>query len=324
MATRANYAHIGLFVVLGVFATFGFAVWLGTRTAQRDSVVFYTYFNESVQGLDVGAPVSFRGVKIGDVGGITIAPDGRRVEVKMNVDVGSMERLGIWPKGHWKKGLALPPPPPDVRAQLGSQGLTGGKYVAIDFFDPKTNPPPEVPFPVPDHYLPAAKSFSKGLEDSVEKAMESVTQLSDTALVVIDRIERLTAEFERRHAGEEAADAIHEADEVLKALNRTLMEVDRAKVARGMGATLVELRRQIGKFGGVMDRLDGDSGLVATTQHSVIAFGKVGQSLTGGSGGLEETLTEIRQAAAAIRILAEELERQPDALLKGRAASQAQ
>jgi hypothetical protein len=322
MATRANYAHIGLFVVLAVFGTVGFAVWLGTRTAHRDTIAFFTYFNESVQGLDAGAQVSFRGVKIGDVGGITIAPDGRRVEVKLNIDVGSMERLGFWRKGSRKNELEMSPPPPDLRTQLSGQGLTGSKFIAIDFFDPKTNPPPELPFPVPKHYLPATKSFSKGLEDSIESAMDSLTQLSERSLIVLKRVDRLTEALERDQTGEEAADAVHEADTVLRDLDRTLTSVDRAGLAQGMGATLVELRNQMNKFGSVVDRLDGDSGLVAAAKFSAISLGKVGQTLTSGTGRLDETLAEIRQAAAAVRVLAEEIERQPDALVKGRAAGQ--
>ena len=65
--------------------------------------------------------------------------------------------------------------------------------------------------------------------------------------------------------------------------------------------------------------MDGDTGLIATTQRSISSFGDVGRNATGAARDLDETLGEIRQAAAALRLLAEELERQPDALLKGRA-----
>ena len=82
MATRANYVKIGLFVVLGFAAALALAVSLGATGTRRVTVAFYTYFNESVQGLEVGEPVTFRGVSVGHVGAITIAPDRRLGEAQ--------------------------------------------------------------------------------------------------------------------------------------------------------------------------------------------------------------------------------------------------
>jgi phospholipid/cholesterol/gamma-HCH transport system substrate-binding protein len=318
MAARANYVKVGLFVILGLIALLGLAVGFGATRGHRDTVAFFTFFNESVQGLDVGAPVTFRGVRIGAVSGITIAPDHRMVEVRSDIDVGSMERLGFWEKGAFKAGRALVPPPPDLRAQLGSQGLTGVKYVLIDFFDPKTNPPPELSFPTPEHYLPAAKSLSKGLEDSVTKAMDRLTELGDMAVTVMGRVDRILADLEQGRVGEEAAQAVRHAEAALGELDRMVKGLNHAKVAESTGATVEALRIAIERFGKVLDRLDGDNGLVATTQRSVASFGEVGRNVTGTTRDLDQTLTEIREAATSIRLLADELEREPDALLKGR------
>ena len=69
----------------------------------------------------------------------------------------------------------------------------------------------------------------------------------------------------------------------------------------------------------MLDRVGGETGLVATAQRSVSSFGEVGRNVTGATRDLDQTLGEIREAAAAIRLLADELEREPDILLKGRA-----
>ena len=55
---------------------------LGARSLQKEVGRYVSYFDESVQGLDVGSPVKFRGVTIGTVGGIDVAPDHRHVEVR--------------------------------------------------------------------------------------------------------------------------------------------------------------------------------------------------------------------------------------------------
>jgi ABC-type transporter Mla subunit MlaD len=319
MASRANYVKIGLFVILGLLGALGVAVGLGARSGHRDTVAFFTYFNESVQGLDVGAPVTFRGVRTGTVGGITIAPDQRMVEVRTDVDVGAVERLGMWPKGAFKMGLALPPPPPDLRAQLGSQGLTGVRYISLDFFDPRTNPPPELPFPVPPHYIPAAKSLSKGLEDSVTKAMESITEAASVTVTVLERVDGMVADLERRHAGDEAGKAIAEAEVALREIDRTVKSLNRGKIAENVADTVDAVRFASVRVDKVLERLDGDTGLLAVAQRALAVLGDVGQNMTGGTQELYATLTEFREAAAAIRRLADQVDREPDVLVKGRA-----
>lgn len=319
MATRANYVKIGLFVVLGFAATLALAVGLGATQTRRVTVAFFTYFNESVQGLDVGSLVSFRGVRIGRVGDITIAPDHRLVEVRMDVDVASMEQLGLVPRGEFKRTHVFPEPPDDLRAQLGSQGFTAIKYVAIDFFDPKTNPPPTLTFPPMTHYIPAATSLTKGLEDSLTKAMDRVTVLVDQATVVLEGVGHLVADLERGRAGENAARAIAQAEDLLRTIDRVASSLDREKIGDRVGATLGAVRVAADDLGKLLKGLDGDHGLLATTQRSVSSFGEVGRNVAGATRDLDETLGDIREAAAAFRQLADELEREPDVLLKGRA-----
>ena len=319
MATRANYVKIGLFVVLGFAAALALAVGLGATQTRRVTVAFFTYFDESVQGLDVGAPVTFRGVKVGHVGDITIAPDHRLVEVRMDVDVASMEQLGLVPRGEFKRTHVFPRPPSDLRAQLGTQGLTGIKYVSIDFFDEKANPPPPLTFPPMAHYIPAATSLTKGLEDSLTKAIDRVSVLVDHALAVVDGVGRLVADLERGGAGEATARAIGQAEAVLRGVDHFVRGLDRQKLPENAGATLGAVRVAADDLGKLLRGLDGDHGLLAATQRSVSSFGEAGRNVAGATRDLDETLSDIREAAAAFRELADELERQPDALIKGRA-----
>ena len=322
MATPANYVKIGLFVVLGFAAALALAIGLGATQTRRVTVDLFTYFNESVQGLEVGSPVTFRGVRIGRVGDITIAPDHRLVEVRMAIDVASVEQLGLVPKGEYERTRIFPEPPSDLRAQLGSLGLTANKYIAVDFFDPKSNPPPDLPFPPRSHYIPAATSLTKGLEDSLAKAMDQATQFLDHGTHVVDDVDRIVADLERGGAGNNAARTIAQAGDAMENLNRLVKGVDRAKIVENGGATLASLRVAANDLTKIMGSIQGDHGLLATTQRSVSSFGEAGKNVAGATRDLDATLGDIREAAAAFRELADELERQPDMLLKGRAAAQ--
>ena len=96
MATTAtNHWKLGLFVLLAVVALLGALFWLGARRFHRESFAAVSYFDESVQGLDVGSPVKFRGVTVGTVAEITIAPDRRHVQVTSNIYLDALVRLGL-------------------------------------------------------------------------------------------------------------------------------------------------------------------------------------------------------------------------------------
>src|SRR4029079_11810553 len=113
------------FVLLGFGLAIAAAVLLGVATTRKQTVKYHSYFNESVQGLDLGSPVKFRGVTIGHVSAIEIAPDHRMVDVVSELDTTDIKRMELTEMGHGKLGKEKFAIPPDLRAQLGSQGITG-------------------------------------------------------------------------------------------------------------------------------------------------------------------------------------------------------
>jgi phospholipid/cholesterol/gamma-HCH transport system substrate-binding protein len=157
MAAPTNHWKLGLFVVSGVVMLLTAVAALGARSLHTEVARYKTYFDESVQGLEVGSPIKFRGVMIGTVGKIDIAPDHRMVEVESDLVVKELHRLGLDseadPVTHLpRKRLAMQE---DLRAQLASSGLTGVKYLLLDFFPVADNPAPKLTFPIPENYIPA-------------------------------------------------------------------------------------------------------------------------------------------------------------------------
>ena len=67
MKGSALYLRVGLLVVVGAILATGFLVFLAGSRGQGPVTIFETYSAESVQGLDIGAPVRYRGVQIGRV-----------------------------------------------------------------------------------------------------------------------------------------------------------------------------------------------------------------------------------------------------------------
>ena len=80
-----------MFVFFGVVTAIALVFVYGAGRYLHETRQYVTYFAESVQGLEVNAPVKFRGLQIGRVEDIKLAPDGRLIEVLMRVDSGKFK-----------------------------------------------------------------------------------------------------------------------------------------------------------------------------------------------------------------------------------------
>ncbi len=325
MAAPTNHYKLGLFVIFGIGCAVVAAVLLGVATTRKQTIKYHSYFNESVQGLELGSPVKFRGVSIGNVSAIEIAPDHRMVDVVSELDVKDIKRMGLTETAKTKvAGKEKFAVPPDLRAQLGSQGITGVKFIAIDFFDVKSNQPPELPFQVDaEHYIPAAPSMMKNLEDTISKAMERLPEMVDAVVMIMGKVDRQLAVLEKDDfAGKLASTAGH-ADQVMTTLQATVARIDKANIGDKAVGTLSDLQVAVAKLTDVLARLDGEKGLVASATHATEAFGEMGRNGRGTQRDLEATLRDVSEAAEAIRSLTEALERDPDMLLKGKGKTKA-
>ena len=323
MAAPTNHWKLGLFVVVGFAAAILTVVLFGAASMRKETVHYHTYFNESVQGLDVGSAVKFRGVTIGFVSAIEIAPDHRLVDVVEELDVADIKRLGLLETGHGLTGKPKFAMPEDLRAQLGSQGITGVKFVNIDFFDVKTNPRPSLPFePHPDT-IPAAASLMKGLEDSLAKALDRLPDLLDAMVASLGKIDRLVDSVDREQIPQSIAKTLGNLNGAITDLRAVVKHVDQAKIPERTAKALDGIDVAIAKVSSILERFDGDAGLVASTKRASDSVGDLGRSVSGGAAELDRTLRDLGEAARAVRDLADAIEHDPDMLVKGRAPARA-
>lgn len=74
MLKKHHPALIGGFVLGGIFLLFVFLLILGGQGMFTSKVTYYLYFDKSVKGLNKGAAVMLRGVRVGQVSDIRLAP----------------------------------------------------------------------------------------------------------------------------------------------------------------------------------------------------------------------------------------------------------
>lgn len=113
MASQRTKYTVGLFLIFGIGIALLAFIWLGMSRFLQKGHYYATYFNESVQGLDKDAPVKYRGVSIGRVDSIEVAPDARLIEVILKIETG--QKLDN-----------------DIVAQLSPVGITGGMIIELD------------------------------------------------------------------------------------------------------------------------------------------------------------------------------------------------
>ena len=111
-STKTKFA-VGLFVAGGISIALLAIIWLGLTRYFEKGQYYVTYFNESVQGLDKDSPVKYRGVTIGRVEKIGVAPDSKLIEVVLKIESG--QKLGT-----------------DIVAQLKPVGITGSMFIELD------------------------------------------------------------------------------------------------------------------------------------------------------------------------------------------------
>jgi phospholipid/cholesterol/gamma-HCH transport system substrate-binding protein len=174
MSAKANYFKIGLFVVAASVIGVVSIIVLGAGSFLQKKVLIETYFVESVQGLEEGAPVKFRGVRIGKVTEISLVG-----KAYPTVHQYVLIRAALFPDTF--RVMCTPANRTDynkeiekgLRIQLSFQGLTGTAHLEMDYMDPKHNPPLNIEWKPKYCYIPSASSTIRRLSDAVDKILRN-------------------------------------------------------------------------------------------------------------------------------------------------------
>lgn len=173
MESDKHYFFEGLFIIMFSMAAAILAVWLGSP-GSRDDVIYRIRFAESVSGLTVGDPVSYRGVDVGSVKSIDIDREDVRlvlVEVRLRKDA---------------------PVKTDTRASLQLKGITGvvnielngGEQAAATLIS--VTPPGTIP------EIPSERTGLKAMLDALPKLVEKFSLIEDQIKKVMTRVGSLT------------------------------------------------------------------------------------------------------------------------------------
>jgi len=163
VATEAHKFEVGVFVIVTTVLAIAGAIWLGASRFFEKTEPYVTYFSESVQGLDPGSAVKYRGVPGGHVSAIRIAPDGELIEVLMDIDVNTAKQL--------KRD-------PNLRATLELSGITGLRYIEVDRrAGDALHQAPVLSFKPPCEVIPSSRSSFKAIQSALGDVYDRIMQL---------------------------------------------------------------------------------------------------------------------------------------------------
>ncbi len=335
MSQRVNPTLIGLFVVGAIALAIAGVAALGSGYLFQSRTTFISYFDESVNGLDVGAPVKFKGVPIGEVTDINLRVDLENetfqvpVQYAINLDpvtdtTGARLNLDdpALLRAQIKDGL---------RAQLQLESIVTGKlYVELTYIsDPDSavyaqGPPSRLS--IPTELSPLAK-LGEGASGLVTNLRQfDVTQINENLVTFLvnanDKLGALDAEAINRSAITtiESVREVVESDEV-----RTTLQ-DMPKATERLRATIKDAQSLIQRLDqGVeptADELETTSRqLRKTLKRMRRTMTEVDQTLSTDSGvgyQMNEALSNLSEATEALRVLIQSLEQNPSMFLRGR------
>jgi phospholipid/cholesterol/gamma-HCH transport system substrate-binding protein/paraquat-inducible protein B len=310
-----RYGRLGAFVVVSLFILATGLFLLGGRKWFQPTFMFETYFDQSVAGLDVGAPVRFRGVPLGHVAAIltsaatyeqSVPLDKRReyivVRVEVNLSGQEAAQMRRDAESLAAKGL---------RAQTQLAGITGQQYLALDFLDPKKYAP--LPFDwTPQYlYLPSAPSSAGEI---IAKAQSFLASLNEADIQRLGQnLNTLVRDLDTKLGEIPVTDLATHLQGALKTANSTLSRMDRLLADPSLKQTLDnvavisarvrqmtddgELDRLVKDLDDTSERLDA---LVGDNQYDVRA-----------------TVEDLRTTAANLRAMSESVKRYPAGVLVG-------
>jgi len=300
---KLSYFKIGVFVISAtVLAVIGIVV-LGVGSVFQRNPLVETYIEESVQGLDVGSPMKFRGVLVGKVDDITLTSavyNTRRRYVLVRIGITS--NLFQFP-------LADPNDPAfrselerGFRVRLAAQGLTGVAYLEADYLDPERNPPLEIDWQPKYPYIPSARSRILQLGDSVERILQNFEQLDIPQLT--SSIEKSLAAITKLAEGANVEKIGAQANALLTEVRETNRQLKDLIASPELKSTLVDAAAAASSARQIIERAEKPlNQMLADLPRVAESLEQLAKRLDSVSADLPDTSAQLRQTVQRLNRL---------------------
>jgi len=284
--SRGLFLRVGTLVLAGLALVIGFVLFLTANRIGASSQIYECYFRESVQGLDQGSAVRFRGVAIGrvtEIGLVAAAYRGQRSDADSTEYHLVFVRFAVDERRTGETDSVETAIRQGLRVRLASQGITGVSYLELDFVDPQRFPVMPVPWKPRYSYIPSIPSNLAQVRTAAEAILQ---QLQDADLPrLLQETIGLIADARAQVKSGDLAITLHEAAGLLRDVRQITGQAD-------LPALIASLRRT----GGDVESTLGEYRRAASDARAVI-----------NGRDLRAALTNVAAAAAELRTAAAKL-----------------
>lgn len=292
MEPKQNYFAVGLFVIIGGILLAVTALWIMGRGDSDNYGRYQMFFSESVTGLDEGAAVRYRGVRVGNVHHITIDPNNAtRIRVVVNIEKTTPVHI-------------------DTFAVLRTVGITGIPYVQLET---ENNDSALMP--------PGNRGDKEENLPTIITKPSQLTQLVNAVPQILGNLSKFADKLGKMMEGENG-EAI---DMTIANVNKAVQSFGETSVA--MNAALADVRAAMTQFtktaatidGVAMQSRDDLQKTLAATADAMERFNKLIEKTSSfsdtGYAEAQATLIELKKTAREISTLTKELKKNPSQIV---------
>ncbi len=289
MARKTSKFMVGLFVTLGSIIAVVAIIWVGATKYFEKGGMYITYFNESVQGLQKDSIVKYRGVDVGRVAKIRVAPDDKLIGVVMKINL--------------KEDLEH-----NAVAQLKAAGITGIMFIDLDRQDPRQpDLSPKIDFPSEYPVIPSRPSELSQIFAGINEVVQKFNQIDTKGLS--DQLIATTKSIESFFQGKEMAKILAKVEATAANLDKITERAEKAVAGGKLEEVLAETRQA----------LKGANTLIAKVQEEISAL-KLPETISKTRAiarEVETTGENLRRASETLDLFLERIYDRPPDLLFG-------
>ena len=187
MSQKTNYFKLGIFIIVTVLIILVGIFFLGARQMFQQEWEFETYFDQSVQGLEVGSPVKMKGVTMGSIQKICFVYEEYDTDLSYVYVLFSChpETLGARKTDQTPeqlretvKQLAAQ----GMRLSLDVQGITGTAILDAQFYDPDKYEALKIDWNPKYPYVPSISGALARMGKTLEKTLDNLSQIDFAAM----------------------------------------------------------------------------------------------------------------------------------------------